>query len=129
MDMNSSDDSGSTMGLRQISVTESQLSTYFSGRPCLTELLHQEATIAYIATYNNNQNLLDGCIVHVLQLPYIEINLFLILIAEAKRDISSTWRLKERMKTVGVVVVICLNNGVDPPNVFKPNPCARKECW
>lgn len=24
---------------------------------------------------------------------------------------------------------MCLNIGTDPPNVVKPNPCARKQCW
>lgn len=40
-----------------------------------------------------------------------------------------TWRLKERMKTSGVALVVCLNIGIDPPDIIKPNPCARKECW
>ncbi|VDM41062.1 unnamed protein product [Toxocara canis] len=42
-----------------------------------------------------------------------------------------TWRRysKERMKTVSVALVLCLNIGVDPPDVQKPNPCARQECW
>jgi regulator-associated protein of mTOR len=42
---------------------------------------------------------------------------------------DATWRLKERMKTAGVALVVCLNIGIDPPDVVKPNPCARKECW
>lgn len=42
---------------------------------------------------------------------------------------EATWRLKERMKTSGVALVVCLNIGVDPPDVVKPNPCARKQCW
>lgn len=33
------------------------------------------------------------------------------------------------MKTVSVALVLCLNIGVDPPDVQKPNPCARQECW
>ena len=40
-----------------------------------------------------------------------------------------TWRMRERMKTVSVALVICLNVGVDPPDVTKTQPCARKECW
>ncbi len=39
------------------------------------------------------------------------------------------WRLKERMKTVSVALVACLNIRVDPPDVIKPSPCARLECW
>jgi regulatory associated protein of mTOR len=42
---------------------------------------------------------------------------------------APTWRLKERMKTSGVALVVCLNIGIDPPDIIKPNPCARKECW
>lgn len=40
-----------------------------------------------------------------------------------------TWRMREKMKTVSVALVICLNVGVDPPDVTKTQPCARKECW
>ncbi|GFO38269.1 regulatory-associated protein of mtor [Plakobranchus ocellatus] len=39
------------------------------------------------------------------------------------------WRMKERMKTVSVALVLCLNVGVDPPDVVKISPCARMECW
>lgn len=42
---------------------------------------------------------------------------------------NATWRLKERMKTAGVALVLCLNLGTDPPDVIKPVPCARRECW
>jgi regulator-associated protein of mTOR len=37
--------------------------------------------------------------------------------------------MKERMKTVSVALVVCLNIGVDPPDVIKTTPCARLECW
>ncbi|OSX80246.1 hypothetical protein BU14_0056s0029 [Porphyra umbilicalis] len=33
------------------------------------------------------------------------------------------------MKTASVVLVLCLNLGIDPPDVVKPDPCARLECW
>lgn len=33
------------------------------------------------------------------------------------------------MKTVSVAIVLCLNVGVDPPDVVKPNPCAVMQCW
>lgn len=33
------------------------------------------------------------------------------------------------MKTVSVALVLCLNVGVDPPDVVKTSPCARQECW
>ena len=33
------------------------------------------------------------------------------------------------MKTWSVALVLCLNIGVDPPDVMKTIPCARKECW
>ncbi|CAL8124186.1 unnamed protein product [Orchesella dallaii] len=39
------------------------------------------------------------------------------------------WRMKERMKTVSVALVLCLNVGVDPPGLIKLQPCARLECW
>ncbi|KAI9313911.1 raptor N-terminal caspase like domain-containing protein [Dichotomocladium elegans] len=45
------------------------------------------------------------------------------------RDISLDWRLRERIKTVSGLLVICLNIGTDPPDVVKTNPCAKLECW
>lgn len=44
-------------------------------------------------------------------------------------NIAQTWRLKDRMKTVSVALILCLNVGVDPPDVVKTQPCARMECW
>ncbi|CAG10764.1 unnamed protein product, partial [Tetraodon nigroviridis] len=38
-------------------------------------------------------------------------------------------RTSLRMKTVSVALVLCLNVGVDPPDVVKTSPCARLECW
>ena len=37
--------------------------------------------------------------------------------------------MRERMKTVSVALVVCLNIGVDPPDVKKTEPCSRMECW
>ncbi|XP_046483288.1 regulatory-associated protein of mTOR isoform X4 [Neodiprion pinetum] len=48
---------------------------------------------------------------------------------EGVNCITQTWRMKERMKTVSVALVLCLNVGVDPPDVVKTQPCARLECW
>lgn len=39
------------------------------------------------------------------------------------------WRIRERMKTASVALVLCLNIGVDPPDVVKIQPSARLECW
>ena len=33
------------------------------------------------------------------------------------------------MKTVSVALFMCININVDPPDVLKTSPCARKECW
>ena len=35
----------------------------------------------------------------------------------------------KQMKTWSVALCLCLNVGVDPPDVVKTNPCARRECW
>ncbi|ELU10886.1 hypothetical protein CAPTEDRAFT_199386 [Capitella teleta] len=48
---------------------------------------------------------------------------------EGSKMLTQTWRMKERMKTVSVALVMCLNVGVDPPDVVKISPCARMECW
>ncbi|KAK0077123.1 hypothetical protein PV325_004412 [Microctonus aethiopoides] len=53
---------------------------------------------------------------------------------EGINPIAQSWRMKERvgihdMKTVSVALVLCLNVGVDPPDIVKTQPCARLECW
>ncbi|KAK3091702.1 hypothetical protein FSP39_022003 [Pinctada imbricata] len=48
---------------------------------------------------------------------------------QGSKKVTQTWRMKERMKTVSVALVLCLNVGVDPPDVVKTSPCARLECW
>lgn len=45
------------------------------------------------------------------------------------QPIDGSWRLKERVKTVSVALVLCLNVGVDPPDIVKIEPCAHLECW
>ncbi len=47
------------------------------------------------------------------------------------RELESVppWRLRDRLKTVAAALVMCLNVGVDPPDVVKPEPCAQLECW
>ena len=37
--------------------------------------------------------------------------------------------MKDRLKTVSAALAICLNIGVDPPDVVKTNPTAKLECW
>ncbi|ODQ67706.1 hypothetical protein NADFUDRAFT_19895 [Nadsonia fulvescens var. elongata DSM 6958] len=39
------------------------------------------------------------------------------------------WRMKDRQRTVSAALVLCLNLGVDPPDVIKTNPCSRMEAW
>ena len=40
----------------------------------------------------------------------------------------SDWKImKDRQKTVSAALLLCLNLGVDPPDVVKTNPCARIE--
>ena len=33
------------------------------------------------------------------------------------------------MKTVSAALVMCLNIGVDPPDVVKISQCSKLECW
>ncbi|XP_008799843.2 regulatory-associated protein of TOR 1-like isoform X2 [Phoenix dactylifera] len=47
----------------------------------------------------------------------------------SESGLVSKWRPKDRMKTEYVALVLCLNIGVDPPDVIKISPCARMECW
>ncbi|KAK3644912.1 Target of rapamycin complex 1 subunit kog1 [Elasticomyces elasticus] len=45
------------------------------------------------------------------------------------KTIVTEWRMKDRLKTVSAILAVCLNVGVDPPDVIKTNPCAKLECW
>ncbi|XP_054780131.1 regulatory-associated protein of TOR 1 [Prosopis cineraria] len=47
----------------------------------------------------------------------------------SESGLVSKWRIKDRMKTGCVALVLCLNISVDPPDVIKISPCARMECW
>jgi regulator-associated protein of mTOR len=42
---------------------------------------------------------------------------------------NQDWRMKDRLKTVSAALAICLNIGVDPPDVVKTNPTSKLECW
>ena len=50
------------------------------------------------------------------------------MIASKSGDLED-WRMKERLKTVSVVLVLCLNIGIDPPDVTKTQPCSKLEAW
>ena len=39
------------------------------------------------------------------------------------------WRESHKQKTVSAALVLCLNIGVDPPDIVKTNPTATMECW
>ncbi|KAJ3050506.1 hypothetical protein HK097_008544 [Rhizophlyctis rosea] len=49
--------------------------------------------------------------------------------AAARNARVQDWRMRERLKTVSVALVLCLNIAIDPPDVVKTNPCAKLECW
>ncbi|KAI4162767.1 MAG: hypothetical protein LQ342_003654 [Letrouitia transgressa] len=42
---------------------------------------------------------------------------------------AEEWRMRDRLKTVSAALALCLNIGVDPPDVIKTNPTAKLECW
>ena len=44
-------------------------------------------------------------------------------------DGTDDWRVKSRIKTVFAGLMLCLNIGVDPPDVVKTNPTATLEAW
>ncbi|KAL7570241.1 hypothetical protein ACA910_020665 [Epithemia clementina (nom. ined.)] len=50
-------------------------------------------------------------------------------LGDASDQIKPDWRLRDRMRTVGVGLVMALNPGTDPPDVTKPHPCAVLQCW
>lgn len=60
---------------------------------------------------------------------YYESCRLLLLLQQGHPNIVPTWRLKERMKTVGICLVLALNIGTDPPDTYKPTPCAKLQTW
>ncbi|KAF9406955.1 hypothetical protein BGZ94_002888, partial [Podila epigama] len=50
-------------------------------------------------------------------------------IALREWDPLQDWRMREKLKTISVALVLCLNIGIDPPDVVKTNPCAKLEAW
>ena len=46
-----------------------------------------------------------------------------------KGQATQDWRMRERLKTVSAALVLCLNIGVDPPDITKTVPAAKLECW
>lgn len=42
---------------------------------------------------------------------------------------TEEWRMRDRLKTQQALLAICLNIGVDPPDVIKTNPSAKLEGW
>lgn len=53
----------------------------------------------------------------------------IILILYDQKSSNFNLELSVQMKTEIVALVLCLNIGVDPPDVLKVSPCARLECW
>ncbi|KAJ3427542.1 regulatory-associated protein of mtor [Anaeramoeba flamelloides] len=47
---------------------------------------------------------------------------------KTKKPTTKEWRIS-KSRTVTGILVMCLNIGVDPPDVIKPDPCAKLECW
>eukprot|EP00759_Apiculatamorpha_spiralis_P021263 PhF_6_TR26202/c0_g1_i1/m.37310/K07204/RAPTOR; regulatory associated protein of mTOR len=45
--------------------------------------------------------------------------------------IQNEWKTtqREKAKTSHILLLMCLNVGVDPPDVLRTEPCAVKECW
>jgi len=46
-----------------------------------------------------------------------------------REEATAGWRLRPRMRTACGGIIMCLNVGTDPPDVVKPQPCAKQECW
>lgn len=44
-------------------------------------------------------------------------------------DRALEWRMKDRQRTVNGAIVLCLNIGVDPPDIIKTRPAAHLEAW
>ncbi|KAI9029360.1 raptor N-terminal caspase like domain-containing protein [Hyaloraphidium curvatum] len=42
---------------------------------------------------------------------------------------ATDWKMTQRLKTVSVALVLCLNIGIDPPDLVKTNPAAKLEAW
>lgn len=61
--------------------------------------------------------------VRVFQKPYYQEEI------KGELIVVPSWRMKEKLKTVSAALVMCLNIGVDPPDVVKTSQCSKLECW
>lgn len=50
-------------------------------------------------------------------------------VSDPSSSVQPSWRLRDRMKTAGVGLIMALNVGTDPPDIIKPHPCAKLQCW
>eukprot|EP01059_Diplonema_ambulator_P030005 TRINITY_DN500_c1_g1_i1.p1 TRINITY_DN500_c1_g1~~TRINITY_DN500_c1_g1_i1.p1 ORF type:complete len:1196 (+),score=293.11 TRINITY_DN500_c1_g1_i1:1-3588(+) len=49
---------------------------------------------------------------------------------EVVKKALQDWRSgKDRTKTMHILLLLCLNVGIDPPDVLRVDPCAKLECW
>ena len=48
---------------------------------------------------------------------------------ESQKHVVSDWRQRDRCKTIVAALMLCLNIGVDPPDIVKTQPTAKLECW
>ena len=55
--------------------------------------------------------------------------LFFLCVAACQRPPLHTSHFSRANQHPLTSQVLCLNVGVDPPDVVKPEPCARLECW
>ena len=46
-----------------------------------------------------------------------------------QKPVVSEWRQRDRCKTIVAALMLCLNIGVDPPDIIKTKPSATLECW
>jgi regulator-associated protein of mTOR len=47
----------------------------------------------------------------------------------SQRTKVAKWRVRGKSTTTSGTLIMCLNLGVDPPDIIKPHPCARLETW
>eukprot|EP00124_Ichthyophonus_hoferi_P005150 Ihof_evm3s681 gene=Ihof_evmTU3s681 len=93
-----------------------------NGEECDALLLGQRHTGDSKQYIDDDEDLLDELIVAYNELRHVNNG-----IPKEQAELAR-WRIRVRMRTICVGLIVALNIGVDPPDIFKTSPCARSEC-
>ncbi len=94
----------------------------------LTSYDRDEFLYTYLDTNADNQ-LVDTLKTNALKAVQVFQKTYYQEAVKGEHIVVPSWRMKEKIKTVNAALIMCLNIGVDPPDVVKTSQCSKLECW